>query len=910
MAFMSLTGWAVDLDGSKFSISNVTYSKSVPLSEVAASGYTLHTDYEIDLDTWYIDEACTTVAKDGDGNPYAINTLPVGKYWVEITGAGAYEALKTSASFNVLAIAATISFNDGQYKEWNTADPASFEYTLKKEGAAWDKDAGTEALGLTVGRVAGEAKGEFAYTFDWTNKNYSLTRSDAYTFEIKAKNLSTTATITALKTSVVYSGKNVTGIYSVKDGETTLVEGTDWSMADTKNAGTGYTPLITFAGNYTGTKSPTTPFAITKAPITVSIDDIEVTYDGADHGDQTGEAAVKFSYSGIVGDDVATAATIKTGFTAPSEVKVATEAINAGTYTLALKEDAVGSLNYAITTYVPGTLTIKKAELKIKAKDASKVLGAADPEFELDALPALVAGHSVTGVTFTREKAGTTEGEEAGEYAITPNISAAKVIVTGSDPEVIVTSNYDLKVDDTKGKLSIGKGNIIVIVKDAEKAYGAADPEFTYKAVGLAEGDEDKLVVTITRAKAGTAEGEAVNSYAITATAANPDATKYSGVTIYDGVFTINKAKLTFVMPAQNIEKNTTETALVALKKNITVKGIKKEGEDEASLYDLTFGAGVTASGTPKKATADETVGGGLVATLTTAASKNYEIDAESDNFVSATVANGKLIVGTGTDNAIAFTSVDADYTTITTQAGETQDVTLKIDKRTREIPTGTAHSWAAQTWNAMVLPFEVSVAELSAQLGTTSKYAIVNRVDKDKTIEGNVMFKLEMGTIPANEPFCIKTTEAIPDGTITLTFNDKLIVAPGSEYPSVPAGCGYKFVGVYKGFTIDKTKSLFYFLRGDTPKWAHITSSSANTWDMVPFDAYIDQTGAASARELTFTFQELDGSYTAIRSIAADKNDEGAAKTGWYNLNGMKLQSAPAQKGVYIHNGKKVIIK
>ena len=511
------------------------------------------------------------------------------------------------------------------------------------------------------------------------------------------------------------------------------------------------------------------------------------------------------------------------------------------------------------------------------------------------------ACHEVTGISYTRES-----GETAGEYKITPNLSAAKVIVSATSANV--SSNYDLKLDDTQGVLTIGKAGIIVLIKDAEKAYGAADPTFTYKAVGLAEGDEDKLVVNITREKAGTAEGEAVASYTLTATAENPDATKYSGVTIYDGIFTINKAKLTFVIPAQNIAKGKKAADLVPLKKNITVTGVNNS-DDKASLYDLSFSDGVSVDG-EGKTDADETVPGGLVATLTVAAQANYVVDNASDTYVSATKAAGKLIVGEGTDlgAALAFTTAadDADYNKIKAHAGEVQDVTVTLNNRVgREVPVGTAHPWAAETWNTMVLPFEVTVAEISAQLG----YAIVNVVNPEKTTEGNVVFKLEMQKIPANTPFCVKTSAAIPDAKV-LSFDDKLIV-DGGKNPSVDAGKGYKFVGAYQNLTINKTTPAYYFLRGDNAKWAHLDAASANTWTVVPFDAYIDQSGAAaSARELTVTFQEIDGSLTAIKSVDADIMSMEPAKTGWYTIGGMKLQSAPTQKGVYIKDGKKVIVK
>ena len=61
---------------------------------------------------------------------------------------------------------------------------------------------------------------------------------------------------------------------------------------------------------------------------------------------------------------------------------------------------------------------------------------------------------------------------------------------------------------------------------------------------------------------------------------------------------------------------------------------------------------------------------------------------------------------------------------------------------------------WAAKKWNTMVLPFDVTVAELSEKLG----YAIVNVVNPEKTTGTNIAFRLEMNEIPANTPFIVKT--------------------------------------------------------------------------------------------------------------------------------------------------------
>jgi hypothetical protein len=65
-----------------------------------------------------------------------------------------------------------------------------------------------------------------------------------------------------------------------------------------------------------------------------------------------------------------------------------------------------------------------------------------------------------------------------------------------------------------------------------------------------------------------------------------------------------------------------------------------------------------------------------------------------------------------------------------------------------------------------------------------------------------------------------------------------------------------------------------------------------------------------SAPRNITFFFEEIDGSTTAIKSIETDNQSSQQSAEGWYTLNGVKLMSAPTQKGVYIKDGKKVVVK
>jgi len=67
-----------------------------------------------------------------------------------------------------------------------------------------------------------------------------------------------------------------------------------------------------------------------------------------------------------------------------------------------------------------------------------------------------------------------------------------------------------------------------------------------------------------------------------------------------------------------------------------------------------------------------------------------------------------------------------------------------------------------------------------------------------------------------------------------------------------------------------------------------------------------IGSTPAAGSRTVKLVF---GNSLTGIEGIAADKA-EADGDGNWYDLNGRKLNSKPTTKGVYINNGRKVVIK
>jgi hypothetical protein len=79
------------------------------------------------------------------------------------------------------------------------------------------------------------------------------------------------------------------------------------------------------------------------------------------------------------------------------------------------------------------------------------------------------------------------------------------------------------------------------------------------------------------------------------------------------------------------------------------------------------------------------------------------------------------------------------------------------------------------------------------------------------------------------------------------------------------------------------------------------------NYREVRPFEAYTMHKGSSPAPMYFIIGENTDDNTTDIlevRSQAEDGNGE------WFTLDGRKLQNTPTTKGVYIQNGRKVIVK
>ena len=152
---------------------------------------------------------------------------------------------------------------------------------------------------------------------------------------------------------------------------------------------------------------------------------------------------------------------------------------------------------------------------------------------------------------------------------------------------------------------------------------------------------------------------------------------------------------------------------------------------------------------------------------------------------------------------------------------------------------------------------------------------------------------------LPAGTPVLLYASSGICDGTYHL----KATTGDVPSYSAYYIGKGENDPRDYASLLADKT--AIYVLRNDKFYKAY------NSGTLPANRCYIAKPAAASspAAPPTLTIGFGGGDVTSINMIEDENN--GASGTGnWYTLDGRMLQSQPVKKGIYIRDGKKVIIK
>ena len=556
--------------------------------------------------------------------------------------------------------------------------------------------------------------------------------------------------------------------------------------------------------------------------------------------------------------------------------------------------------NYNVTT-VAGNFTISGGKIFVTALKQEKNYGADDPDwtpvkgknYRIDGLIAADKDKDVTGLVLTRE-----EGEDVGSYRITASGATAP-------------AGY-LDIVYADGEFVINPRPITITVQNQTMKDGAKVSTLNTTAYTIDNTDDDE----------GLAPGEAADeiftlafedhdiaaspaTYNFTSWSAEKEGTQYTeGIAAFDSYN--EEEGLTAILVTKNgeatIDNNPNDDPFVG--KYFYIEANPADGIPVArkQLYEANAKGQLTALDVWVKITKrDDAVEAAAAApidgtgkVLVLDQTKNYQkfvrcikvvaVDqAKYDNYA-FTVNRGSLYL------------LDKDALVLDDQdEALAENIAAKNGEKRVFVAFGSRVLKAGQ-WNTLVLPFKTSVQELSETLG----YVVVDRLNEENTDASTISIVLGFGDIPANTPFLVQ-----PEADVDLAdgiFFQKNIVYGGAN-PEAADQAGHKLIGTYEGVKLAAGSTTDYYY---STTYKEFRNPGANGTNIGKMRAYLKDESGSAAR-IMIEEPNGDTTVTAIREVNAA---EAVKAEGWYTINGIKLNAAPTQKGIYINNGKKIVVK
>ena len=202
--------------------------------------------------------------------------------------------------------------------------------------------------------------------------------------------------------------------------------------------------------------------------------------------------------------------------------------------------------------------------------------------------------------------------------------------------------------------------------------------------------------------------------------------------------------------------------------------------------------------------------------------------------------------------------------------------------------------------WNTLCLPFNVTLS------GSPLNGAVARPLTS-ASISGSTLtltFGDAVTTLVAGTPYIIKWPSG--DDIVNPVFNGVTIDATERNYDNAAEGdARVRFIGTYSSTTFSAADNSILLMGGENKLYYPATGAGIGAQR-----AYFKiGDGAQLARSLTsfsIDFGEGDNA-TGIINVSAETRNNA---DGWYSLDGRKLVGKPRQNGIYINNGKKVVIK
>ena len=273
-----------------------------------------------------------------------------------------------------------------------------------------------------------------------------------------------------------------------------------------------------------------------------------------------------------------------------------------------------------------------------------------------------------------------------------------------------------------------------------------------------------------------------------------------------------------------------------------------------------------------------------------------------SDDFTTYSGLN--LTVSVIPHVALADNADNSSLIATAATSGETLDVTLVGRTLTKD-----------GYWNTLCLPFSLTATQIAASplAGATIKTMDNSNTGTSLSDAGALTLKFNtVDAIEAGKPYIVKW-ETTGDNIVNPTFSNVTI---SSTTPTPVENYDQKvtFVGQYSPFSIVANDALLGDNQGHKNEIIMMATQnnlgySQTTRQLKCFRCHFyvpANDGELSARSIVVDFG--DGETTEIETIT--NNQYPITDSAWYSIDGRKLTGKPTKKGVYIHNGRKEVVR
>ena len=214
---------------------------------------------------------------------------------------------------------------------------------------------------------------------------------------------------------------------------------------------------------------------------------------------------------------------------------------------------------------------------------------------------------------------------------------------------------------------------------------------------------------------------------------------------------------------------------------------------------------------------------------------------------------------------------------------------TLKLQDRTL---------YADGSWNTLCLPFSLSAEEVYTQLNPTKLKTLGSTSFNSETGTLTLNF-IDATTIEAGKPYIIKWTSGEdrtdPSFSNVTIYNDFKEVT--TDYVT--------FTGFFSPVSFEANDKTVLYLGAGNKLYYPSAAKTVNACRAVFALNGLTADEKAKARAFVLNFGDESTGITTTNDTN-DTNSDGA----WFTLDGRKLSQKPSQHGIYIKNGKKVVIK